>query len=125
MLYKIEEEKVNIANISAIPYAEKKILVFESCLMYRKLFKTNKLLDEKKKSLKLNDSAQIESWKTLKSISIFETIISLLEPELGLIIENDFIKLRNQNWYNDYWSKSTYYKLKHQAIDQFIFLFYA
>jgi len=40
--------------------------------------------------------------------------------EHRLILEKDFISNDSKNWWNEYYSKSTYYRLKHRAMDEFL-----
>lgn len=41
------------------------------------------------------------------------------------IIERDFIKEAKPDWWMDYYSKSTYYRYKHEAVDRILWLLYS
>ena len=121
---------MNANEVKEIPYAEKKLLVSEMCLMYKKLSKTDSILKkkivdrEKNMENKLEDSVYTNMLEARKSVSIFEAILSLMSPAETLIIQKDFIEHGNAGWYKDIWAKTTYYKIKHKAIDVFLTLMY-
>ena len=73
---------------------------------------------------KLNDSVYVNIMENKKVVSIFETIISLMDPAESMIIEKDFINPGSSSWHDKLWSKTTYYKLKHRAVDIFLSLMY-
>ncbi|MBG0730495.1 MG284/MPN403 family protein [Mycoplasma sp. 'Moose RK'] len=52
-------------------------------------------------------------------ISSIERALSLLEPKYTKLLIKEFID-NDREWIKKYWSKSTYYKNMHKAIDQFI-----
>lgn len=49
-----------------------------------------------------------------------DIIISKLDDESKRIIHNVFILKLGNEWSNEYYSKSTYYRLKNKAINQFL-----
>ena len=85
---------MNIKEMEEISYAEKKLLLTEMCLMYKKIKKMNSIMMEKKDinhENKLNDSVYVNIMENKKVVSVFETILSLMKPEESMIIEKDFI----------------------------------
>ncbi len=46
--------------------------------------------------------------------------INQLEEELRLIIFNDFMAKNKRNWYLEYFSTSSYYRLRKVAIEKFL-----
>ena len=112
---------MNLYDIGKIPLKEKKLLVSEACLMFQKLKKTSQL----NKNMLISDKLKQKNILNIKSLSIFETILSLLSEDEVRIIQNDFIKKKKSDWYQDHWSKTTYYKIKNRSIDRFIFLLFA
>lgn len=103
--------------IENIPYKERKDFVLKSCLMYGKIIKQREYLKRFKGNINLNN---------IDTISLFENILELLNRDECLIIQNDFIKGEEySNWYLDHWSKSTYYKYKHEAINKLIYLLFS
>lgn len=50
---------------------------------------------------------------------LVENTIKLLDKEEKRIIEKDFIENEN-NWWNDYYSRATYYRLKKACMKKFI-----
>lgn len=109
---------MTLQNIQQIPIKEKKFMLQELCLMYRKLKSVNDthvLRDSGKKINTINE----------KTISMFDTIIALLPEEQARIIESEFVNGRKIKWQDQRWSKTSYYKFKNMAIDQFLYLFFA
>jgi hypothetical protein len=50
-------------------------------------------------------------------------ILDCIEKDHCLIIKNDFLHQNDDYlWWNDYWCKDTYYKKKHDAVDNFLFM---
>lgn len=114
---------MNLYQIEKIPFKDKKMLVHEACLMYKKLKQMVRMSGKLKESMPINLREQ--SLKNFETFSIFETILGLLGPEQSIVIENEFLKNRETRWYEEKWSKSTYYKIKHQTVDQFIYLLFS
>ena len=115
---------MKIEEIELIPLSKKKIIVKEMCFLYKKL----KLLEiNQKNGKKLMDENKIQEQKMniLKSKSIFESILELLDKNQQLIIKKEFLDNIKEDWSDDYWSKSTFYKRKHEAINRFLFYLYA
>ena len=121
---------MNIKEIEQISYVEKKLLISEMCLMYKKLKRTSKVITNKadKRGIpsdqKLNDSVYVNIMENKKVVSIFETILSLMSTEESMVIEKDFINPGSSTWHKTIWSKTTYYKIKHRAVDVFLSLMY-
>ena len=118
---------MNIKEMEGISYVEKKLLISEMCLMYKRIKKMSNIMIEKRGvhyENKLNDSVYSKIMENKKVVSIFETILSLMSPEQSMIIQKDFINPGSSSWHDDIWSKTTYYKLKHKAIDVFLSLMY-
>ena len=88
---------------------EKMSLVFNIFNMYKKIKIFETSLKESPKNV-LADK--------VGNLKIFDIAISTLSEEHKRIIENDFMSIeRKRRWYEDFYCKSTYYKLRHQAID--------
>ena len=114
---------MNLCQIEKIPFKDKKMLVHEACLMYKKLKQLVRMSGNFKNSAPIDLREQ--NLKNFESFSMFETILGLLSPEQNIVIENEFLKNREATWYEEKWSKSTYYKIKHQTVDQFIYLLFS
>jgi len=82
---------MTLETIRNIPFKEKKQLVAEACLMFKKLKGVKTVIENKQTAMRLSDSIIIDKKQTMKSVSIFETILSLLETQQAMIIKNDFI----------------------------------
>ena len=105
--------------LQSIPYKERKQFVNLVCLMYRKIQKQESSF----KRLHGNKNFSLEKYDV---ISMFEMILTTLSQVESLIIKKDFLDEKEYtNWYLDHWSKSTYYKHKHEAINKFIYLLFS
>ncbi len=82
---------MNLETIRKISFKEKKILVAEACLMFTKLSGVKNIIESKMETMKLSDSIIMKKKQSMKQISIFETILSLLDSKQSMIIQNDFI----------------------------------
>lgn len=114
---------MKIEEIELIPLSKKKIIVREMCLLYKKL----KLLEvNQKNGEKLMSENKINKNKIdlIKSKSVFESILELLDQNQKLIIDKEFMN-KKEDWSEDYWSRSTFYKRKNDAINTFLFYLYA
>lgn len=113
---------MNLEFIKQIPSKEKKLLIHESCLIYKRLKKTS---SDMKLKEGLSDIIRNGTIAGIKSLSMFETLIGLLSAEHQLVINKDFIEESPVDWYSEYWSKTKYYNIRAQAMDNFVFLLYA
>ena len=75
-----------------------------------------------KKSVAERLNSRIENKDELKSlISSFEIIIKALSPDSQVIITNEFIDQKEDDWWVDYYSRATYYRLKTRALEEVLF----
>ncbi len=51
---------------------------------------------------------------------LVESALKECSKDTQLIIENEYMKKSFRNWYFEYYSRSTYYRIKHKALDEFI-----
>ncbi|SJZ83947.1 MG284/MPN403 family protein [Anaerorhabdus furcosa] len=56
----------------------------------------------------------------LSTVYLVNSTILLCSPTSQFILKNEFFSYPNPNWYIEYYSRSSYYRLKKQAIDEFI-----
>ena len=56
-----------------------------------------------------------------KLISAFEIVINALSPESQVIINNEFILKKDSDWWNEYYSRATYYRMKTRALEEILF----
>lgn len=54
-------------------------------------------------------------------ISSFEIIIQALSSESQLIITNEYVLQRENEWWLDFYSRATYYRLKTRALEEILF----
>ena len=87
------------------------IMLYLSEMYKTKLVKVN----EKKNSSKnyLIDSDE-------EFIRYIDTMVSLLPLESERIIRNDYLQERNVKWWQEFHTKSTYYRRKHEAVKLFV-----
>ncbi len=75
-----------------------------------------------KRSVAERLNSRIEDKDELKSlISSFEIIIKALSPDSQVIITNEFINQKEDDWWVDYYSRATYYRLKTRALEEVLF----
>lgn len=64
---------------------------------------------------------QLEKKQRLEEyISIINQIHSRLSKESYFFIENEYLNFYDRNWWMDFYSRSTYYRVKHVALNEFI-----
>lgn len=51
---------------------------------------------------------------------LIESILKSMSSDLSLIIRNDYLKKREEKWWQAYFTKSTYYRKKNQAVHEFV-----
>ena len=93
--------------------------------MYRRV----KLLNRKTNDLFLDvsDVAKLNTSATFKSVSTFEIVLGLLNRDHYEIITNEFMnsEITPNDWYEKKYSRSSFYRLKHEAVDNFLALLFA
>ena len=66
----------------------------------------------------------IQSKDELKQIiRTFEMILDRLSKDSYMIIYHDFIEKKEKDWWLEYYSRSTYYRLKTRAMEEILFYF--
>ena len=58
-----------------------------------------------------------------KAIQSYEFILSCLSEESRRIIEKDFLYKDKKDWWDLYYSRSTYYRLKTRAMEEILYYF--
>ncbi|UUD36946.1 Uncharacterised protein [Mycoplasmopsis californica] len=108
-------------NIKKLDFTSKKNLVKDACKLYKRV-KGVQLSDEVLKRYNTSAKNTLELNKTMKVKSIFEQILNLLSPTSYMIIDNLFLKEHEEKekWIDQYFSKTTFYKRQHEAIDEFL-----
>ncbi|MFQ6791620.1 MG284/MPN403 family protein [Thomasclavelia sp.] len=56
-----------------------------------------------------------------KLISSFEIVINALTPESQIIITNEYILKKEGNWWSEFYSRATYYRMKTRALEEILF----
>ena len=75
-----------------------------------------------KRSIAERLNSRIEDKDELKSlISSFEIIIKALSPDSQIIITNEFVDQKEDDWWVDFYSRATYYRLKTRALEEVLF----
>lgn len=54
-------------------------------------------------------------------VAAFEIVIQALSPESQLIITNEFVLQKNHEWWLEFYSRATYYRLKTRALEEILF----
>jgi len=53
-------------------------------------------------------------------VIMIDHVFDRLDVDYQRIIKNDFIEKTSKYWWNEYYSRTTYYRLKNKAMSQFI-----
>lgn len=105
--------------IDEMTFAEKKILIEQIFILQKKLMFKSKF---KVPSVFTHLLSDVEA---NQQEPIIHTILKLLPYEERIIIMNDFWdKNDNSKWYEEFWSKNTYYTKKHKAINNILYYLY-
>ncbi|MEG0252587.1 MAG: hypothetical protein RR667_00690 [Muribaculaceae bacterium] len=64
----------------------------------------------------------IERKENLETIVAFiDGILKALSKEAQQLVENDYLNPVNHNWWDEYYSRSTYYRVRKKALDDVLF----
>ncbi|MCR8966486.1 MG284/MPN403 family protein [Mycoplasma zalophidermidis] len=83
------------------------------------------LLDKanKKAQLKMTLNNRVKNTE-INNYSKFDQTIEMLNKNSKLIIENEFvIKNQDKEWYDMHFSRTTYYKKRRKAIEEFLYFY--
>lgn len=61
---------------------------------------------------------KISYYEDLKKIC--DLVLTTMKKDLSMILAKDFFETEEDNWWNYYFSRSTYYRLKNIAMDVFM-----
>ena len=75
-------------------------------------------LTECKNDHAIHEKTEIDN--KMRFMLYIETILKTMPSDYALILRNDFFKKREEKWWQAYFTKSTYYRKKSQAIDEFV-----
>ncbi|QBF34854.1 hypothetical protein EG856_02945 [Mycoplasmopsis phocirhinis] len=56
-------------------------------------------------------------------LSKFQRTLEFLKPQNAFIIKNEFNEHNNRDWYDLHFSKTTYYKNRKNAIEEFLYFY--
>ena len=71
----------------------------------------------------LNNKKDIEYYNNLKDK--VDYILLHMDKNLSKVIYNEYLSSNSDNWWIYYYSKSTYYRMKNKAMDNFLEWWYA
>lgn len=81
------------------------------------------LYKEKKAEIKSNEKSTNKNYlidNKEEYVKFLETMLSLMPHEYERILINDYFHDRNVKWWQEFYSKSTYYRRKHEAVKLFV-----
>lgn len=110
--------ELNSKAIEKMSFSEKKKFVYRMFLMYKKI-------QIMKNTQKIHSNLHKEQLPEYieENKSTFELVLEQLDPQYSWIIQKEFSS-DSANWSEEYYSKSTYYKTIHKALDQFLYFIY-
>lgn len=59
-------------------------------------------------------------WEAIEFVRYMDEILRSLPDDYEFILRNDYFRIREKKWYLKYYTKSTYYRLKAEALDAFV-----
>lgn len=87
---------------------------------YDMIYEKEMLYHNKSMIDKLNE--HIDTKDELENVILaFDCIMETLTPETRRVMMNDFIEPQHQDWWYEYYSKSTYYRVKSRAMEEALF----
>lgn len=110
----------------------------EKCLLFKKMgieYKRAKILTTKMYASfssynLINEDSTNYLPISQEKISYYENVVKILDMALNsikkdysIILTNDFFETKEENWWLYYYSRSTYYRLKNNAMESFLELF--
>lgn len=61
-----------------------------------------------------------EAIEAFEFIETIDAILDAMDYDEALILRNDYFNHREAKWFMNYYSKSTYYRIRSRAIDEFV-----
>lgn len=115
---------MELEHIKKIKFSSKKNLINNICNVYVDIKKQEKFFELNKFKTN-NELLEIKKMNNMKDISFFEIALNHLNKWDKKIITKEFIEKKKENWFLDYWSRSSFYKKYHDAVDNFIYILYS
>ena len=84
-------------------------------MLHEKKSGYNASIDERLNQ-RIDDRDELE-----RVVAAFEIVIQALSPESQLIITNEFVLQKNPEWWLEFYSRATYYRLKTRALEEILF----
>ena len=78
---------------------------------------------ERRKAIKTGFETSTSFNHQLYFLNVFEDVLNDLNSQHKLIIEKTFINTDNNFWWLNLYSKSTFYRLKDEALNSFVNMF--
>lgn len=78
---------------------------------------------EKKAKIEMEDKSLNKNYlldNDEEYVKLLDVILSLMPHEYERIIKNDYFQERKVKWWQEFYSKSTYYRRKHEAVRLFV-----
>lgn len=92
----------------------------EARTILRSYLKTKRTLDQLQKGyLPFNEVSSNIPYKHYELIAKVEACISTLDEHLIYLIDKEYINRTTPIWWKDYYSRSTYYRLRNKALHDF------
>ena len=72
------------------------------------------------KKLKYSGNRMVHDANSRELVAAIDSTIDTLYPEYRRIIENEYEKKAPKNWWTEYYSRSTFFRVKNEAVQQFL-----
>lgn len=95
---------------------ENEAIVKHLAMIYKKLKEKYCDVD----NLILSESYDHELAESFEFIETIDDVLASMDEEEALILRFDYFENRTPKWYMNYFTRSTYYRIKTRAIDEFV-----
>lgn len=102
--YRKTKLQLKLMDIYFNPYPQSENMLKETVTNYNYNYLHKRL--DKKRNLEL-------------FIKMIEQIHQNVSKESAIILENEYLERKDKGWWQQYFSRATYYRFKHQAMDEF------
>lgn len=71
-------------------------------------------------NLMVSESYNQELAEAFEFVETIDAVLDSMDEDAALILRNDYFSTRQAKWYMNYFTRSTYYRIKTRAIDEFV-----
>lgn len=95
---------------------ENEAIIKHLAMIYKKLKQQCYDVD----NLMMSESYNKELAEAFEFVETIDAVLASLNEDEALILRSDYFENRIPKWYMNYFTRSTYYRIKTRAIDEFV-----